>query len=100
MTFRFALLAPTLALPLLLAACGDDPAPAVDEDGREASGEVLEGTISDDMIPLGEVRSQPPLEEGAEDSVDGATGDDAGGGSDARPASEPASEPEEADEEA
>ena len=48
------------ALPLaLLAACQDDAAPAGEGDG--ASGEVLEGTINDDMLPLDEVRSQPPL---------------------------------------
>lgn len=61
---RFAL--PRLARPrfvlaplCLLAACGDDPVP-VDE-GRLASGEVLEGTISDDMLPLDRLRSQAPL---------------------------------------
>jgi len=49
-----------LALPLaLLAACGDDAAPT--DDGRSATGEVIEGTISDDMLPLATVRSQPPL---------------------------------------
>lgn len=51
-----------LALPAfaLLAACGGD-APA--DDGRAASGEVLEGTISDEMLPVDRVRSQPPLED-------------------------------------
>ena len=57
----------TLALtaPLLLAlsACGDDPAVDVENDGREATGEVLEGTISDEMLPLDQVRSQAPLAE-------------------------------------
>ena len=50
-----------LALPAfaLLAACGGD-APA---DGRAASGEVLEGTISDEMLPVDRVRSEPPLED-------------------------------------
>jgi hypothetical protein len=51
-----------LALPALalLAACSDD-APA--DDGRSASGEVLEGTISDAMLPLDRVQSEPPLED-------------------------------------
>ena len=51
-----------LALPamLLLAACGGD-APA--NDSRSASGEVLEGTISDAMVPVDRVRSEPPLED-------------------------------------
>lgn len=40
----------------LLAACGDS---AVED--AEASGEVLEGTISDAMLPLDRVRSQAPL---------------------------------------
>ena len=51
-----------LALPALalLAACGGD-APA--NDSRSASGEVLEGTISDAMLPVDTVRSEPPLED-------------------------------------
>ncbi|MGE5721401.1 MAG: hypothetical protein ACM3YM_02985 [Sphingomonadales bacterium] len=44
----------------LLAACGDKPS---ENDSRSASGEVLEGTISDAMLPLDTVRSQPPLAE-------------------------------------
>lgn len=55
MKLRFAM----LALPaLLLAGCGDSSA---DDDERTASGEVLEGTISDGMLPLDTVTSQPPL---------------------------------------
>jgi hypothetical protein len=46
-----------LAPIVLLAACGDSSG---DEAGT-ASGEVLEGTISDSMLPLDTVRSQPPL---------------------------------------
>jgi len=54
---------PFLALPVLalLAGCGGD-APAGD-DSRAASGEVLEGTISDAMLPVDRVRSEPPLED-------------------------------------
>ena len=54
---RFRPLLP-LAIAALLAACGDEPAA---DDGRAAQGEVLEGTISDAMLPLDTVRSQPPL---------------------------------------
>ena len=47
-----------LAIPAaLLAACNSD----VEDDGGTASGEVLEGTISDAMLPLDTVTSQPPL---------------------------------------
>ena len=46
------------AVLLLLAACGDK---SEDDDERRASGQVLEGTISDSMLPLDTVRSQPPL---------------------------------------
>ena len=53
-------LAPLVPLALL-AACGDDP--AEDSDGRSASGEVLEGTISDAMLPVDQVRSEAPLED-------------------------------------
>ena len=52
---------PILALlPLaLLAACNEE---AVD-DSRAASGEVLEGTVSDAMLPIDRVQSEPPLED-------------------------------------
>ena len=50
----------SLLLPLaLLAACNDAPA----DGSRAASGEVLEGTISDAMLPLDRVQSEPPLED-------------------------------------
>jgi hypothetical protein len=50
-----------ILLPLaLLAACKDEVA---DDTGRAASGEVLEGTISDAMLPLDRVTSEPPLED-------------------------------------
>lgn len=51
----------TLAVPLLLlAACGDEGEVSTENDGREASGEVLEGSISDAMLPTDQVRSQAP----------------------------------------
>lgn len=50
-----------VALVLALAACGGDPSPSAD--GGSASGEVLERSISDAMLPLDTVQSQsPPLE--------------------------------------
>jgi hypothetical protein len=51
-TFALAL----LALPLV---SGCDK--AAKNDKRSASGEVLKGTISDDMLPLDKLKSQPPL---------------------------------------
>lgn len=68
---RFAIV---LGSALLLAACGDEPEVPEDDDGRSASGEVLEGTISDDMLALDKVRSQAPLlqeEEGASPTGEG-----------------------------
>lgn len=52
---------PILALlPLaLLAACTEEPT----DDSRAASGEVLEGTVSDAMLPIDRVQSEPPLED-------------------------------------
>src|SRR5690606_26236584 len=48
------------ALAPNLAACGGGSG---DGDERTASGEVLEGSISDEMLPLDQVTSQPtPLE--------------------------------------
>ncbi len=76
-----------LAAPaLLLAGCGDDVVVDDPDDSRSASGEILEGSISDAMIPAGSLQSQPPLlrqqpqPEVAEDAaVEGAgsDGDDA-----------------------
>ena len=48
-----------LACALGLTACGDDAAETPAEgDERGARGEVLGGTISDDMIPLDQLQSQ------------------------------------------
>jgi hypothetical protein len=51
---------PVLAALALLAACGEK---APSNDSRSAQGEVLEGTISDAMLPVDRVRSEPPLED-------------------------------------
>ncbi|MFN4037753.1 MAG: hypothetical protein ACK4IB_00325 [Erythrobacter sp.] len=51
-----------LALCLIpLAACDSAPGGPSGETGGRAEGEVLGGTISDDMIPLEQLRSEAPL---------------------------------------
>ncbi|WP_298301362.1 hypothetical protein [uncultured Erythrobacter sp.] len=63
-----------LAAPLLLlTACEEEaPEPIAAETGGEAAGEVLGGTISDEMIPLEELTStSPPAERSASESSDG-----------------------------
>ena len=45
----------------LLAVLGGCHKSAPKNDQRSASGEVLQGTISDDMLPLAQLSSQPPL---------------------------------------
>ena len=55
-------LQPLVALaPLALLAACNKQAPS--NDSRSASGEVLEGTISDAMLPVDRVQSEPPLED-------------------------------------
>ena len=86
------------ALAALLAACnGDAP-----QEG-EVTGEVLEGTISDEMLPLDRVQSEAPLA----DPTGTARGSQSNAGADdAEPADEadigaedaPADEPVETDE--
>ena len=64
---RFAMIA---IATLALAACSDDPAPVEgSEENLDARGEVLGGTISDDMLPLDTVTSQAPsqADEGSSD---------------------------------
>lgn len=60
MTLRIALIAP---LALLVTACGDDtsePAPSEDDSSRGATGEILGGTVSDEMIAYEDVQSSAP----------------------------------------
>ncbi|MBO9519581.1 MAG: hypothetical protein J7493_16080 [Porphyrobacter sp.] len=52
-------LIPALAALTLLSACGGGKTSA--DDSRSASGEVLEGTASDAMLPVDQVRSQAPF---------------------------------------
>ncbi|WP_298463804.1 hypothetical protein [uncultured Erythrobacter sp.] len=69
------LLAPLL---LLATACEDsaDPDTGTTEQGGEVAGDVLGGSISDDMIPLEELQSQsPPAERSADDAEEAASDD-------------------------
>ena len=63
------LIAPAL---LLLASACEDTEPAIEtgEQGGEASGDVLGGTISDDMLPLEELQSTSPPANESEDADD------------------------------
>lgn len=82
---------------LLLASCNAEPERSAD-DTRDAGGEVLEGTISDEMIQFDQLRSQGvPAEIEAEDGAGDGTAD--GSSDDAAPASDPeaAEEPAQAE---
>lgn len=79
---------------LVLAACGSDPSPSADG-ANTVSGEVLEGSISDAMLPLDTVQSQsPPLEKAPADPAD-ASASPAEELADTPEAEEPAPEAEE-----
>lgn len=65
-----------IGLATALAACGSDSAAPVD-DNREAGGEVLQGTITDDMIPLDQLKSQ-----GQSAELEGDSEEDAGDAAD------------------
>ncbi|MEO0057229.1 MAG: hypothetical protein RIT17_675 [Pseudomonadota bacterium] len=88
-----------LALCLMAAAGCTDQAAAPAEQGGEAAGEVLGGSISDAMIPLEQLESQPPLaprqgptpadldaEQPVVTPADGVAGEGAGEGAEAAPA--------------
>ena len=75
----------------LLAACGGET-PSEEtpvEEGRDAQGEVVGGTISDAMIPIDRLRSQSPAVRPAPRSGTAQTVDTT-----AEPEEEPAAEPE------
>ena len=85
-------------LPIaLLAACTEEP---VDE--GQATGEVLEGTVSDAMLPVDRVRSEPPLEdpeafaEVQEEAAEAAAEVEGAGEAEGEASSEEAGEAEEA----
>jgi hypothetical protein len=89
-----------LALALILASCKDKPDQAPANDRRSAEGQVLGGTISDDMLPLDTVTSQsPPLREaptpGAADTAteEPATDSSDAAGAEPAPAPEPTAAP-------
>lgn len=88
------------AMPLLaLAACGDEPAAELEEGESEPVAEVLEGSISDDMLPIEQVRSQAPSAavEGEEPTDESASAPPTSGtaaASGTEPAPEPAVEAE------
>ncbi len=92
---RYRLL-PAAAL-VLLAACGDKEKP---QEGR-LQGEVLEGTISDEMVQFDQVRSQAPLAESVDDGGSSGesaapavrSGDEAAGVDAAQPTPTPAETP-------
>jgi hypothetical protein len=84
-------------LAAVLPACNGDAA----EEG-EVTGEVLEGTSSDEMVPLDQVRSEAPLADPTSarsgSGVPGATDADEPVEADAAPADEPPAEPAETEE--
>lgn len=54
--------APILAIAACLAACALSGCSSEQPSGKAtAGGEILEGSVSDAMLPLDTVRSQPPL---------------------------------------
>ena len=67
-----------------LASCGSEAEAPRDSDGaQKAEGEVLGGSVSDEMIPLDQLRSQSPALERVETvtTTETTDGSDAGGGS-------------------
>lgn len=52
------------ACAALLSACGEDPVVEPTEEITSAQGEILEGTISDEMLPLESLKSQAPRADG------------------------------------
>ena len=54
---------PVLLAPVLLVGACSDESGTPEDEGGSASSEVLQGSISDEMIPYDRLRSQPPLAE-------------------------------------
>lgn len=83
-----------LALLAALAACGGTDEGAEGE-RRTAAGEVLGGTISDDMLPLDTVTSQsPPLRETGKSGDSAASGEERSAGQEAPEPAESEAAPE------
>ena len=99
-TIRLLALAP---LSLALAACGDDAVPdeaATSDADATARGEVLGGEISDEMLPLDQLRSQSPAAPRANSTGSGSSSASSSNDSDINEPSEPESEEADAPEEA
>ena len=73
------MLGPAAAV-LLLTACSDETAPAAADEGAGASGEILEASVSDAMIPLDTLKSRPPHQKAAPSATGGSAveGEEAG----------------------
>ena len=75
---------------LTLTACGDEAGePISNETGGEAAGEILGGTISDEMIPLEELTSTSPPAQRRANPSSGAASNDAPASSEEAAATEP-----------
>ena len=100
MSVRFTL---ALVLGSALAGCGSSGEVAATDEGANAQGEILGGTISDTMVPIEEVRSSsPPMKKEGSDSA-GTNGGASGRDSDDDDTTQtenstPANEPDEAEE--
>ncbi len=88
---RAPIILPMLAL---LAACSGGNAPREEGGAGEAEGEVLGGSISDDMLPLDSLQSQSPPLKAAPDVADTADGEEEGAGAETEGAEAPAVAPE------
>ena len=88
---RFLLLASAC---LALAACNETTeTPAETDESRDARGEVLGGSISDDMLPLDTVTSQSPSQGGEGNESSQAAANAAPAPSSSEPSKEPVMEP-------
>ena len=77
-TTLFAKVIAMLATGAVLASCESETAPpSAQDEGRAAKGEVLGGTISDDMLPLDTLRSQSPPQRAATGGSGGSAQTDA-----------------------
>ncbi|MBT8426925.1 MAG: hypothetical protein KJO02_02730 [Erythrobacter sp.] len=84
-----------LAVSLVLASCGKDAAEVEERNADStARGEVLGGTISDDMLPLDTVQSQSPPRAGQDRNAGGEADETSGNEPDTQPDAQPQAEPE------
>lgn len=88
MILRYSL---AMVMTLALVACGDTEEVTTTEQGADAQGDILGGSISDEMVPLQEVRSvSPPAKPAPGES--GAASGGSGGASDGAAGNEAAEE--------